>query len=429
MSKIKSARAFLDSIGANSSISRRGESLERTIECVKYTGIRWFRSGYEGDIPTEDQLAVYRATGAKFSYGLASGGNDVDRLIEGAEVFAKAGALLSLEGNNEPNNWSVTFEGVEGGRDLSWLPVARIQAALYAAVKANPVLKDYPVFGIGGESGAQMDNAGLQYLTVPEDTDCLMPAGTVFCDYANVHNYFCHPSVGKLIDNLTWYAADPTLETVPNNGGHFDNFYGNFGVGWGGCKVKGYSKEELMTLRRVTTETGVTIGTFDGEVDEEMHGRLIVSMYLAQIAWDYAYTALYILRDRTDEDGNQTFGLYAPDYTPRKAAIYLHNLTTILADDGEGCQCSCPCPEYTIAEQSETIHDMMLRKSDASLWLVLWSEKFTGGSENVRVDFASAHKTLELYNVAEGTEPVKCYIDADSIELAMGCNPYVIKLG
>ena len=422
---MKSANDFLNSIGANSSISRRGESLDKTIECVKYLGIRWFRSGYEGNIPLEDQIQVYNETGAKFSYGLASGGNDLPRLMEGAEILADAGALLALEGNNEPNNWGITYNGETGGRDLTWVPVAKIQADLYKMAKANPKLKDYPVFSIGGESGAQVDNAGLQYLTIPDGADTLMPAGTVFADYANVHNYFCHPSIRKLIDNITWYASDPTLETVPNNGGKYDNLFGNYGVMWGGGKFTGYSKEELKTIPRVTTETGITIGTYDGAVDEEMHGRLIVSMYLAQYAQGYDYTAIYIMRDRSDEGGNQTFGLYAPDYTPRKAAIYLHNLTTILADNK-------PVTEfknftYTIPNQPDTVHDMLLQKSDGSLYLVIWSERFTGGTDDITVNFGS-ECDAEIYDIVQGTDAIVTCTNVTSVNMTLSCNPYVIKI-
>ena len=57
-------------------------------------------------------------------------------------------------------------------------------------------------------------------------------------------------------------------------------------------------------------------------------------MYLDQFKRGWSYTAVYLLRDRADEGGNQQFGFYRPDYTPRKAAVYLHNLTTILADHG-----------------------------------------------------------------------------------------------
>ena len=57
-------------------------------------------------------------------------------------------------------------------------------------------------------------------------------------------------------------------------------------------------------------------------------------MYLDQFKRGWSHTAVYLLRDRTDEGGNQSFGFFKPDYTPRKAAVYLHNLTTILADRG-----------------------------------------------------------------------------------------------
>lgn len=42
-----SANDFLDSIGVVSAISKRGENLANTIECARYLGLRWFRSGYE----------------------------------------------------------------------------------------------------------------------------------------------------------------------------------------------------------------------------------------------------------------------------------------------------------------------------------------------------------------------------------------------
>ena len=81
----------------------------------------------------------------------------------------------------------------------------------------------------------------------------------------------------------------------------------------------------------MTTETGCTIG---GPITEEIQALNLLSMYLDQFKRGWSYTAVYLLRDRTDEGGNQSFGFFKPDYTPRKAAVYLHNLTTILADQG-----------------------------------------------------------------------------------------------
>ena len=430
MNKTKALKLsdFLSSIGTNSAVHRRGESLENTIEFTKYAGIKWFRLGYEGEIETEKLIELHKATGAMFSYGLASGGADIPRLIKGAEELADAGGLIALEGPNEPNNWSVKYKGEEGGRNYSWRAVAELQSDLYKAVKSNPKLKNYPVFHIGGESGAQTDNAGLQYLKIPENADTIMPAGTIYADFANVHNYFCHPSVGGLIDNLTWHAANPTLETIPGNGGKFDNFYGNYGKMWGGGHFDGYSTDELIDLPRVTTETGVTIGTFGGAVTEDIHGKTIVSMYLSQFKNNYKYTALYILRDRIDEDGNQTFGLFTPQNTPRKAAHYLHNMTHILNMDGEKNTDSTGEFGYTINNISETVHDLLLQKTDGEFYLVLWDERFTGGKDDVEIIFDETPKTIKIYDTVEGVEVKESLECTNTINLTLTDHPVILKI-
>ena len=104
---------------------------------VKYAGFRWVRGGIEGltdQGPTTLQtyLDLHRQTGVRFSWGLVSGGTDLKKLIETARPLAAADALLAFEGNNEPNNWGVTYQGEKGGgRAPSWLAVAKLQRDLY----------------------------------------------------------------------------------------------------------------------------------------------------------------------------------------------------------------------------------------------------------------------------------------------------------
>jgi len=134
--------------------------------------------------------------------------------------------------------------------------VARLQRDLYRAVKSDPVLQKYPVWSIS-ESGAETDNVGLQFLTIPNGAGTLMPDGTRYADFANCHNYMTHPNWPGLHDNQTWIAADPTAAC------RVDGLYGNCGLTWL-KKFRGYPEAELLTLLRVTTETGVTIGCFAG---------------------------------------------------------------------------------------------------------------------------------------------------------------------
>jgi hypothetical protein len=411
---------FLNSIGVVSTFPDRGQPLPKTVEMVKYAGFRWVRGGIEGlttQGPTTVQtyLDLHRQTGVRFSWGLVSGGTDLQKLTETARQLAEADALLAFEGNNEPNNWGVTYEGEKGGgRVPSWLAVAKLQRDLYKAVKSDPVLKNFPVWSIS-EGGAEVDNVGLQFLTIPQGARTLMPEGTRYADFANVHNYIYHPGSPGLADNKTWNAADPTAACK------VDGLYGNYGVTWG-KHFRGYSGTELRTLPRVTTETGCTIA---GPITEDVQALNLLSMYLDQFKRGWSHTAVYLLRDRTDEGGNQSFGFFKADYKPRKAALYLHNLTTILADQG-----SLARPgqlNYSIPDQPGTVHEMLLQKSDGTLTLAVWGERLKG-TDDVTVHLGRTYPAVRVYDPIVGTEPVDTRAGVDSMKLTLSDHPLIIAV-
>jgi hypothetical protein len=415
------ATAFLDSIGIDSTFPDRGQPLDKTIEMVRYGGFRWVRAGTEGlsdhgNTTLQTYLDLHRATGVRFSWGLGSGGTNVTRLIDTAKVLAGAGALLAFEGNNEPNNWGVTYQGeAGGGRSPSWIAVAKLQRDVYQAVKADAALAKYPVWSIS-ENGAERDNVGLQFLTIPAGAGTLMPAGTKYADAANCHNYFYHPNSSQPADNKTWNAADPTPAC------RVDGLYGNYGRTWA-RHFPGYPQDPLNTLPRVTTETGATIG---GAITEQLHALNLLSLYLDQFKRGWSDTSVYILRDRTDEGGNQAFGFFKPDYTPRKAAIYLHNLTAILADTG--APLAPPgALDYAISHKPDTVHDLLLQHSDGTFQLVVWDERLTG-QDSVTMHFAARHPAARIYDPTLGTDPVKSESNLDSLELTLSDHPLVIAL-
>jgi hypothetical protein len=411
---------FLNSLGIDSTFPDRGQPLDQTIEMIKYTGFRWVRGGTEGLTaggPTTLQtyLQLHEKTGVRFSWGLGSGGTDLARLIETSRPLAAADALLAFEGNNEPNNWGVTYKGEKrGGQAPSWLAVARLQRDLYDAVKKDAVLKKYPVWSIS-ENGAERDNVGLQFLTIPNDAGTLLSDGTRYADYANVHNYIYHPNSSGLMDNKTWNAADPTSACK------VDGLYGNYGLTWA-RKYRGYSEAELLKLPRVTTETGTTIG---GPVTEEIHALNLLSMYLDQFKRGWSHTSVYLLRDRTDEGGNQQFGFYKPDYTPRKAAVYLHNLTTILAD--KGIVKKPGKLGYSIPEEPPTVHDLLLENSNGTFQLVVWGERIHG-ADNIKIELGATYASANVYDPTAGTEPVQTQSDISSFSLTLGDHPLAVTI-
>jgi hypothetical protein len=411
---------FLNSIGIDSTFPDRGQPLDKTVEMIKYAGFRWVRGGIEGlgaNGPTtvRTYLDLHKQTGVKFSWGLGSGGADLTKLIETAKPLAEADALLAFEGNNEPNNWGVTYRGEKGGGAApSWMAVARLQRDLYAAVKGDPLLKKYPVWSVT-ENGAERDNVGLQYLTIPEDSGALMPAGTKYADYANAHNYIYHPNAPLPADNKTWNAADP------GPGCKVDGLYGNYGRTWA-RHFPGYSEAELAKLPKVTTETGCAI---DKNVTEETQALNLMSLYLDQFKRGWSFTSAYLLRDRTDESGNQSFGFYGRDYSPRKAAIYFHNLTTILADSG-----ASGTPGrlgYSIPDEPGTVHDMLLQRSDGAFQLIVWGERLTG-EDRVVVRLGGTHASVRIYDPTVDIEPVKTSNKVDSLDLVLSDHPLIVMI-
>jgi hypothetical protein len=409
------ASDFLDSMGVVSSVTGRGETLEGTVEALRYTGIRWVRCGLEDRIAPSDLVELHRRSGARVAYGLLSGGTDLARLLDDARRLAPAGALLALEGNNEPNNWGITYRGEKGGRDGSWLPVARLQADLYRSVKGDPVLRHVPVWNIS-ESGAQTDNVGLQFLTVPEGTSTRVPAGTAYADFANCHNYITHPAWPGLHDNQTWLSASPGPDCP------VDGLYGNYGSTWR-SHFAGYPASRLATLPRVTTETGFPIG---GPVTEEVQARLFMNLYLSQFARGWSHTAIYLLRTRSNEVAHDTYAIFGLDYAPKQAARYLHNLTTILHDDSTAVP-STQLP-YSIPGQPATVHDLLLRKSNGDIELVLWGERFTGGSDRVTVDLGATHSSVRVFDPTTGTSPMRTLANARSVELELRDHPLIVEV-
>jgi hypothetical protein len=411
---------FLNSIGVDTTFPDRGQPLAKTVEMINYCGFRWVRGGIEGltehgATTVQTYLDLHHQTGVRFNWGLGSGGADLPKLIITARQIAAADSLLAFEGNNEPNNWGVTYQ-VEngGGHARSWLAVAKLQRDLYSAVKRDPVLKQYPVWSIS-ESGAESDNVGLQFLTIPSGAGTEMPEGTKYADYANCHNYIYHPGSAGLSDNKTWNAADSTSVCK------VDGLFSNYGRTWA-RHFRGYSEDELLTKPGVATETGRQVGE---AITEGIHALNLLNLYLDQFKRGWSYTSVYILRDRTDEGGNPQFGFYRPDYTPRKAAVYLHNLTTILSDNDTLHEPGKLA--YAIAEEPVTVHDMLFQNSSGIFQLIIWGERLKG-EDRVTVRFGRAQSSVDVYDPTVGTQPVRTLTDADSLELTLSDHPLIIEL-
>ena len=407
-----SAGDFLNSIGVCTHIGQGIDNPSQSAAALAYAGVRNIRD--DGNPRhLQDWIAVHEQGGVKVVLTWSGpGDNAILSLIGTSKQLAAAGALLALEGPNEANNWAVTFEGQRSQANSTFLPVAKWQRAFYSQVKSDPVLKDYPVFHASEAGGSEPDNVGLQFLTIPADANTLMPAGTKYADYANVHNYICRrPSI---IDNMAWLNADPLFH------GWTDGLYVEYGKTWR-KGFAGYSNADLVTLPRVTTETGWVTGGDKG-LTQEQQGRLYPNLYLAQFKQGFKYTFIYMLRDARGSDAG--YGMFERDYHPKRSATYLHNLTTILSDNGVSKPGKL---RYTIPDQPATVHDLLLRKSTGTFELVVWSEK-ADGTNSATVDLGGIHRSVKLYDPTTGTAPPQTLTEARSVSLTLSDHPVIMEM-
>lgn len=398
-----SSETFLSSLGVVTHVDQ-GYDAKAYVGPLRYLGVRNIR---EGERNLENSIMLHKQAGILIDLG----GADVSGMITAAKILAGAGALLSLEGPNEPNNFQINYEGTLGGGTDSWVPVARLQQNLYKLVKGDPVLKQYPVFHVS-EGGAEADNVGMQFLTIPTGAGTLMPDGTQFADYANAHNYVI-ANCRSYVNNQAWQAADPTLNAC------WDGLFGEYGHTWK-RGYTGYTDAQLQTLPRVSTETG-----WDSIADpggEDVQGKVLVNTYLAQFARGWRYTFIYELGDGEGGDGNQ--GLFHKDWSPKLAATYIHNLTHILAEESPASQ---PARlTYSMKSQPLTVHDLLLQKSSGQFELIVWGEQVTGKNDIV-VRFATARPMVKVYDVTSGVTPILTLSNVTDVPLSVSDHPLIIE--
>ena len=405
------AHDFLNSLGAATHITQGVDDPTKVAGCLTFAGLRNIRDDGSTNASTlQAFVTLHAASGAKVCL-LPVTGNIAQSLSE-YEQLAGSGALLAAEGPNEPNNAPVTYNGQTSSYTGSFLPVADFQKDLYSAVKADPKLANIPVFASSEAGGSEPDNVGLQFLTVPTGAGTLVPDGTIYADFANPHNYVC-AHFSSIVNNNAWNAEDPTLNSS------WDGLYVEYGTTWH-KKFAGYTAAQLTALPKVTTETGwATQG--NNAITEDQQGKLFLDLYLAAFKRGWTYTFIYMLRD---DPAQGYWGLVHTDYTPKLSSTYLHNLTTLLADNASGTPGSLG---YSIPNEPSTVHDLLLQKSNGTYELAVWDEN-AAGSDNVTVNLSATYAAVKVYDPTVGTTALQNLSNVSSVPLTLSDHPVIIEI-
>jgi hypothetical protein len=360
---------FLNSLGAGTKDIQRADTAQQIINGINYLGIRIIRDdathNITGPRSVEELCNIHAVTGVKVDelpIVDADPNNIADTKTEWDQL-ACCGAMVEAEGPNEPNNFHFTYQGSLCSMKTSFLPCSKYQAALYAMVKADPALTKFPVLGLT-DPGAEPDNVGLQFLTIPDGSGLSMPDATVYADIANAHNYVQGNGAAETtpIDNHARYA-DSVARTGPY-AGHWD-LYGEY---WGNTWKKRFAGASTGQNDRpkVTTETGWKLYKPNANIGLPMQGKLISDVYLDAYQLGWSQTIVYQMFNHYPNDAG--FGFFDPKRNTANASNatpmgrYSHNLTAILSD--RSSRFSPGTVNYSISNLPTTASSMLMEKSN-----------------------------------------------------------------
>jgi len=419
----------LDSLGAVTHIIQGIDSVTGVQAGIRYLGIRNIRDDGTTNRRLIDALCdIHLATGVMVDE-LPLSGNLTDTRKQW-ERLAACGALVAAEGPNEPNNFSFSYNGSQcsfnGGKG-TFLPCAQFQRALYSMVRNDPKLAGIPIWGMSSV-GAEPDNTGLQWLKIPDGSRALMRDGTQYADVANAHNYVQgNGSSGHTLeDNQAFWA-----ESV-DRGGTCAGCFAVYGEYWGGAGgstgqgtwAKGYPINVLgqHQIPKVTTETGWNI-TNTPSVSADMQGRLLTDVYLQAYKQGWSKTFIYLMFNNST--GDNGYGMLNASGRPTLLGQYIHNLTSILADNS-----SAFTPggvNYSFSGMPSTGYAILMQKSDGKYDLAIWGEAFASKTlSTITVNLGGTYP-VKVYDITRGPTPVRELGRVASVQLVLTDHAMIVE--
>lgn len=399
---ILSASGFIDSIGVNTHAGfgwTGYNNLALMVDDLEYLGVTHLRDAMGTSPAAQPVVEGLAAAGYKFDFLVSSalpqtGTTGLQNYIASLQKFAAShpGSISAIEGLNEANHQPFSYNG-----SSSLTAAAQFQSALYQAVNANAALGSIPVYNL---SLAYNDPQGYSQLGDM--------SGSV--DYANAHAY-----VSTSLTTGSSIAA--TLSAV---------------------MTAAPGKPVVITETGYTTQANTQYLGVNETVQAKSILNTLVDAYKAGVSETY----LYELFDRDSSAGNTNpeanFGLFNSDGTPKLAATAIHNLTTILADDGKGGLQPTDPLNYTLSNMPATGNSMVLGKSNGAYELVVWAEpklwkdandtEISNPTETVTVNLGGVHHSVKVYDTLTGTTAIASYTDVSTITIPVSDHPLIIEI-
>jgi len=329
--RARSAQAMIDSLGLVTHLDYRDTpygSLQNVTAALEYLGVANLRDM----VPRSHRTPYETLAGLGFKFDFVvrrEGADELPATIRELESFQTRhpGSVASVEGLNEANNWPAQYQGLTG------FPAAvALQRDLYAAIKGSKELHHVPVYVMTLGGAGEND-----YRKLGDLSDC--------ADLGNAHIYFPKGSPPSSV--------------------------------WDSALALNRRSTPGLALT-VITETGYTTAArSEHRVDEEVQAKYLLT--LIANAWAKNVPRLFVyalIDDSTDySDWTRGLGLYRFDWTPKPAAIAIHQLVRELMATSE----SKPLPEpgslRLQISSAEPTQSILLQRSDGTFELLIWREQ------------------------------------------------------
>ena len=398
------ASGFLSTLGVVTHIPYTDggyANLGNVVADLHYLGITQIRDflsdGSNGGAPLSSDIYLAQQ-GIKFTTivetSTTAGLNYALSLIDQVNE-AVPGSITAVEGPNEINNFPLTFNGVSGLQGA-----IDLQKALYADVHSDPNLAGVPVDYFTGYDAGSIGTGPNPYTT----------AG--LADYDTQHPY---PTYGQA---PAWFVSPSN--SLPNEG----PVYGP----------------------AVYTETGYsTYGGSSGglvPVNQDVQAKYTLDLLMDAAKDGISKTYLYQLMDAYQPgspQGDDGFGLFDPNNAPKEAATAIHNLTTILADNGAGSSTFTTTPlNYSVTGLPSTGNNMLMEKSNGAYDIVVWNEpqiwnestgtEITAPTVNVNVELGKTYSEVEVFDPLVGSTPIQTLTQVSSVQLGITDHPLIVEI-
>jgi hypothetical protein len=392
------ASYFTDSIGANVSLlADEGNAyvnVDSVISALSYLGVGIVRDDiFPADATDPTSISAQAAyiqladAGYKFDLCVGSDNSDLSTIMDGLDAFERAdpGDIVAVEGPNEINNFSFSYDGQTGQAAAT-----AFQADLYAAVHADPLLQGVTVIdytgGLDEPLAGQANDANVHAYGL----DGEQPGAVIASQFAQAYDTTSLPAE---VETEAGYNSDPLAENGVNE-----------------------DVQAKLTLNQL----------FDAVSDG--------------VSATYLYELLDHYMDPNDTNPDNHWGLFEADGTPKPVATAIHNVESILSDTSSTADTfTTTALSLSLSGLPSTGNDLLLEKSSGTFDLVVWAEpqiwNATTETETiapvtpVTVDLDKVYQTVSVYDPMVSNSPIETLSDVDVVTLDVTDHPLIIEFG